>query len=180
MWIELMINALHSYDKSNDFRKYIRELTLMVQNSLKDFHPMDSASYKNNPIQLIDFFSGAGGTSLGFAALNGVLPAIKMLGGCDINEISATTYSHNFGTPIIHEDITTLAFENGKLDEFLTKIGYDSSKPTIMIGCAPCQGFSSHRKKNWNEEDDVRNSLIMAFAEIVKSPAGCNYHGKCS
>ena len=168
MWIELMINALHSYDKSNDFRKYIRELTLMVQNSLKDFHPMDSASYKNNLIQLIDFFSGAGGTSLGFAALNGVLPAIKMLGGCDINEISATTYSHNFGTPIIHEDITTLAFENGKLDEFLTKIGYDSSKPTIMIGCAPCQGFSSHRKKNWNEEDDVRNSLIMAFAEIVK------------
>lgn len=44
MWIELMINALHSYDKSNDFRKYIRELTLMVQNSLKDFHPMDTLS----------------------------------------------------------------------------------------------------------------------------------------
>ena len=35
------------------------------------------------------------------------------------------------------------------------------------IGCAPCQGFSSHRKRHWDEEDDVRNSLVMAFATIV-------------
>lgn len=168
MWVELIIDALRSNTASSNFRPYIDELTSEVQHSLGEFSPMDRSSYGDNPIQLIDFFSGAGGTSLGFAALNGVIPAIKMLGGCDINEVSATTYSHNFGTPLIHEDITTLAFEDGKLDVFLEKIGYDSSKPTIMIGCAPCQGFSSHRKKHWNEEDDVRNSLIMAFAEIVK------------
>lgn len=168
MWIELMKNALHTNSVSNDFRPYINKLILEVQNSLGNFRPINNSSYENNPIQLIDFFSGAGGTSLGFAALNEVIPAIKMLGGCDINEMSATTYSHNFGTPLIHEDITTLAFEDGKLDTFLEQIGYDCSKPTIMIGCAPCQGFSSHRKKHWNEEDDVRNSLIMAFAEIVK------------
>lgn len=168
MWIDLMKDALYSNSASNNFRPYIKELILAVQNYLSDFRPMDSTSYENNPIQLIDFFSGAGGTSLGFAALNGVVPAIKILGGCDINEVSATTYSHNFGTPLIHKDITTLAFEDGKLDQFLEQIGYDSSKITIMIGCAPCQGFSSHRKKHWNEEDDVRNSLIMAFAAIVK------------
>ncbi len=168
MWVQLISDALRSNTASSNFRPYINELTLEVQRSLGEFTPVDRSSYGDNPIQLIDFFSGAGGTSLGFAALNGVVPAIKMLGGCDINEVSATTYSHNFGTPLIHEDITTLAFEDGKLDVFLEKIGYDSSKPTIMIGCAPCQGFSSHRKKHWNEEDDVRNSLIMAFAEIVK------------
>ncbi len=168
MWMDLMKNALYNNSISNDFRSYTQELTLATQRSLCEFSPMNSLSYENNPIQLIDFFSGAGGTSLGFAALNSVIPAFKMLGGCDINEVSATTYSHNFGTPLIHEDIANLAFEDGKLDAFLEKIGYDSCMPTIIIGCAPCQGFSSHRKKHWNEEDDVRNSLVMAFAEIVK------------
>lgn len=168
MWKEIIRNALLSDNPINDFRCYSDEFTLAVQHSLEKFKPLDRLSYENNPIQLIDFFSGAGGTSLGFVALNDVVPAFKMLGGCDINEISATTYSHNFGTPLIHEDITRLAFEEDALNLMLEKIGFDKSKPTIMIGCAPCQGFSSHRKKHWNEEDDIRNSLIMAFAEIVK------------
>lgn len=168
MWIEQIKDVLHGKDNPCDFRPYSKELTIAVQHSLEHFCPVGSSSYEGNPFQLIDFFSGAGGTSLGFAALNNVIPAFKMLGGCDINEMSATTYSHNFGTPLIHEDITQLAFEAGMLTSFLKKIGYDDSKPTVMIGCAPCQGFSSHRKKHWNEEDDVRNSLIMAFVEIVK------------
>lgn len=168
MWINLLYDALYGKGGAYDFRPHSKELTLAVQRALDGFTPINSSSYVNNPIQLIDFFSGAGGTSLGFAALNEVLPAFKMLGGCDINEMSATTYSHNFGTPLIHEDITRLAFEQGELESFLSRIGYDEAKPTVMIGCAPCQGFSSHRKKHWGSEDDVRNSLIMAFAEIVK------------
>lgn len=168
MWLELLRDALSSKSTSHNFRSFNKELTLAVQHSLSEFCPIKSLLYKKNPIQLIDFFSGAGGTSLGFAALNSVIPAFNMLGGCDINEVSAKTYSHNFGTPLINEDITNLAFNEGELDTFLKKIEYDNSKPTVMIGCAPCQGFSSHRKKHWNEEDDVRNSLIMAFAEIVK------------
>ena len=168
MWITLMEDVLRGKCKTYDFRPYRKELICSVQHYLEKFCPINCLDYENNPIQLIDFFSGAGGTSLGFAALNNVIPAFKMLGGCDINEMSATTYSHNFGTPLIHDDITRLAFENGALTSLLDKIGYDSNKPTVMIGCAPCQGFSSHRKKHWNEEDDVRNSLIMAFAEIVK------------
>ena len=54
------------------------------------------------------------------------------------------------------------------MDEFLERIGYNKKLPCILIGCAPCQGFSSHRKKHWNEEDDVRNSLIIAFSKIVE------------
>lgn len=152
-----------------DFRPIKKDLTIAVQGALSAFEPLDCNTYKDNPIQLFDFFCGAGGTSLGFAALNSVIPAFNMLGGCDINEVSATTYSHNYGTPIIHTDITKLAYEEGKLEECLNKIGYHKEKPTVLIGCAPCQGFSSHRKKHWNEEDDVRNSLIMAFATIVKA-----------
>lgn len=164
-----IISCLHNNQwGEQDFRTGERELLIETQKALTTFLPIDKRDYENNSIQLIDFFCGAGGTSLGFAALNSVIPAFKMLGGCDINKVSATTYSHNYGTPILNEDITKLAYEEGALDVFLKHIKYDKSKPIILIGCAPCQGFSSHRKKYWNEEDDVRNSLIMAFAEIVK------------
>lgn len=169
MWIDDLRDSLYCNSSTTlNYRQYKEELIKLVQSALNNFSPIKSSMYTNNPIQLIDFFSGAGGTSLGFAALNSVIPAFKMLGGCDINEISASTYSHNYGTIIAHRDITDLAFNEGQLEEWLKNIGYDEKKPTVMIGCAPCQGFSSHRKKHWNEEDDVRNSLIMAFAEIVK------------
>ena len=151
-----------------DFRPLESTLVKETQKALADFAPVLSSLYNDNPIQVLDFFSGAGGTSLGFAALNSVLPVFKMLGGCDIDKISAATYAHNYGTPEICEDIIKLANDDSLLDKLLNSIGYDPDKPTVLIGCAPCQGFSSHRKRHWNEEDDIRNSLVMAFAKIVQ------------
>lgn len=153
---------------TDNFRDIKQGLTISVQREVSTFSPLKKYMYENNPIQLIDFFCGAGGTSLGFAALNKVIPAFKLLGGCDINNISAETYSHNYDTPLINQDITELAYENGELEALLERIGYNPAMPTILIGCAPCQGFTSHRKKHWAEDDDGRNTLILAFAEIVK------------
>lgn len=165
---EIKENLPQSMWGKNNLRNQKEFLFNMVVDSVRSFKPITAESYKDNPIQLIDFFSGAGGTSLGFAALNNVIPAFKMLGGCDINKISAQTYSHNYGTKEINHDVLKLAYEEGQLEKLLSDIGFDENKPTILIGCAPCQGFSSHRKKHWNEEDDVRNSLILAFAHIVE------------
>lgn len=151
-----------------DYRPIKRDFFLAISHAIERFAPISANSTQNNPIQLLDFFSGAGGTSLGFAAVNSLFPAFSLLGGCDINKISAETYSRNFGTPLINEDITRLAYEDGALDSLLKEVQYDVNKPTILIGCAPCQGFSSHRKKHWNEEDDLRNSLNIAFAKIVE------------
>lgn len=167
--IKDIINALPKANwGKTDLRAFRSELIYNAQNALLQFTPISADSYRNNPIQLIDFFCGAGGTSLGFAALNQVIPAFHFLGGCDINTCSATTYSHNFGTPLINRDITEIAYADGELEKLLVAIGYDKTAPTVLIGCAPCQGFTSHRKKHWNEEDDIRNSLIVAFATIVK------------
>lgn len=151
-----------------DFRAIKKDLFLAIKQETAKFSPLYPLATKDNPIQLIDFFSGAGGTSLGFAAANRVFPAFDLLGGCDINKVSAETYSHNYGTPIFNEDITHLAYDDGALELALERINYNPSKPTILIGCAPCQGFSSHRKKHWNQEDDIRNSLIIAFSRIVE------------
>ena len=97
------LNANLNRDKwgVRNFRALKSLLVKEVQESLSEFMPLTSSSYYNNPIQVLDFFSGAGGTSLGFAALNTVIPTFKMLGGCDINQISAQTYSRNFDTPVI-------------------------------------------------------------------------------
>lgn len=155
-----------SWGKRN-FRDFKDELLRSVQTEVTRFKPVQKKSYDKNPIQVLDLFSGAGGTSLGFAAVNKLIPAFDFLGGCDINKVSAFTYSHNYDTPILNEDVTRLAYEEGYLETILEKINYDPKKPLVLIGCAPCQGFSSHRKKHWSEEDDIRNSLIIAYAKIV-------------
>lgn len=151
-----------------DFRALKQELLKLDQNAIIKFRPRKERIMYKEGIQVIDLFCGAGGTSLGFVALNDIFPVFNMLGGCDINAVSAETYSHNYSTPLLNEDIVKLAYEDGKLDEFLEQIGYNKELPCILIGCAPCQGFSSHRKKHWNEEDDARNSLIIAFSKIVE------------
>ena len=164
----LKVNLSNGRWGTEDFRDLKRSLVKMTQESLASFLPLTREAYYNNPIQVIDFFSGAGGTSLGFAALNQVIPVFDFLGGCDINAVSAATYSHNYGTPLINRDIIELADDKVLLHRLLDEIGFDFNKPTILIGCAPCQGFSSHRKRHWDKEDDVRNSLVMAFASIVR------------
>ncbi|MCI9260868.1 DNA cytosine methyltransferase [uncultured Adlercreutzia sp.] len=121
----------------------------------------------NSYIQVVDFFSGAGGTSLGFSALNSLGNVFEFLGGCDIDQASATTYSTNFGTPLLCRDILDVAQDATHIRAFLEELGYDATKPAILIGCPPCQGFTSHRKRHWDKEDDRRNNLAAAFARIV-------------
>ena len=165
-------NAVNAYINLSEWGKTnLRpdklDITRTIQYNLQSFKPLRKTAYENNPVQLIDFFSGAGGTSLGFAALNTLIPFIRFLGGCDINPVSAKTYSHNYDTPLLCEDINHIAENEEALKQFLHTIGYDPKAPLIMIGCAPCQGFSSHRKTHWDEEDDIRNSLVMSFAKVV-------------
>jgi|GEM_PF-187596 len=113
-------------------------------------------------VQVIDFFCGCGGMSLGFAASK----KYKMLGGVDIKEDAVKTYEQNIGAPGYQQDIVKLYENEGLLDDFLKKIQFDKTQPSVVIGCAPCQGFSAHRKKH-KGPDDRRNSLVSIFASIA-------------
>lgn len=166
-YTKLENNLFSSWNKC-DYRDLKEKLVKDAQEALLTYRRIDSNEYRDNCIQVIDLFCGAGGTSLGFVAVNQILPAFKFLGGCDVNSVSASTYSYNFDTPLLNEDIVELAYNRDKLMGVLEKIEYDKNKPLVLIGCAPCQGFSSHRKKDWDKEDDIRNSLIIAFSKIVE------------
>ena len=120
MDISILKEAIVTGDRGKqDFRHLTPTLIRETQKSLQTFSPINKASYSENPIQLLDFFSGAGGTSLGFASLNGVIPAFKLLCGCDIDKTSAATYSHNFDTQEVCQDIIELANDEDLLDSLL-------------------------------------------------------------
>jgi DNA (cytosine-5)-methyltransferase 1 len=155
--------------KKGNFREFKRDFILKTQESLDKWETSNKFRDDQKTLfQVMDFFCGAGGMSLGFAALANIMPSFEMIGGCDIDPDAVKTYELNFHAPGIMTDIRTLVDDNrNDFDEFLKKFPkYDNKKPLILIGCAPCQGFTSHRKKNWNIEDN-RNTLVGAFADIA-------------
>ncbi len=130
------------------------------------WHP-GSVGDAQSPYQVIDMFSGCGGMSLGFAALSRHTGAFHLIGAVDVNSVSSHTYETNYKCPGVVQDIRGLAESPQKLQAFLKSLpGYIDKRPTILIGCAPCQGFSAHRKKNWDKVD-TRNSLVEAFARVA-------------
>ncbi|MEZ5307147.1 MAG: DNA cytosine methyltransferase [Pyrinomonadaceae bacterium] len=118
--------------------------------------------------QVLDFFSGAGGMTSGFAMLGNVVPgSMKLLGAVDINEDATHSYARNYGAHAVVRDVRELAVA-GELENFLIEVEYDETKPLIVIGCSPCQGFTSHRKKSWDQRDP-RNDLVSVFVSAAIS-----------
>lgn len=116
-------------------------------------------------VYVIDFFSGCGGMSYGFANTRQSHTAYKVLAGIDINLEALKTYERNIpGAKAVHADIYKIGDDPNKLRELVPDFDPEKCRPLVFIGCAPCQGFSAHRKKD--ERDDPRNSLMVAFAKI--------------
>jgi DNA (cytosine-5)-methyltransferase 1 len=115
-------------------------------------------------VQVIDMFSGCGGMSYGFrmAATNHV--RYEILGGLDVDRHANATYERMLGRPALHQDVRELTGRKA-LNAALKAWGYNPELPLVLIGCAPCQGFSSHRKKD--PRKDQRNELLAAFGEIA-------------
>ncbi len=111
--------------------------------------------------QVLDFFAGCGGMSAGFAAAG-----FRVRGGVDINADAVATYSRNIPGRGLLRDVRELDADPSALDDLLADVGYNPARPLVLIGCAPCQGFSSHRKKRWAAEDE-RNSLVAVFCRIA-------------
>lgn len=120
-------------------------------------------SVTDGPIDVVDMFSGCGGMSAGFRALNGLVPAFRFAGAIDIDCVSNQSYEANLGISPLAEDLSRLA----ALD-LLPKAAMPDRRrraPLVLIGCAPCQGFSSYRNRRGMK--DHRNPLFMDFANVA-------------
>jgi DNA (cytosine-5)-methyltransferase 1 len=130
-----------------------------------DIHWSAARRAATGPIDVIDMFSGCGGMSAGFQAVNALVPAYRLAMAVDIDPDANRTYEANLGICPEKLDVGELARSPKRIRTIIDSVRQSPTAPLVMIGCAPCQGFSSHR--NSTGESDGRNSLFLSFARIA-------------
>ncbi len=117
-------------------------------------------------IGVVDFFSGCGGASHGFlqAGINGGIK-VEVVAGIDNDPHCCATYERMIGSAALQLDILGLSEDSNRLDALIRRWDLDQFDHTVLIGCAPCQGFAAHRKAI--EGTDERRSLFAAFCRIA-------------
>ncbi len=115
----------------------------------------------NQEYDFVDFFCGAGGMSYGFHQMSELTGRLRWAGAIDIDKHAIDTYEHNYG----HRP-ENINLGEATIEEIRSALDLKDGNELILIGCAPCQGFSSHRKKD-HRGPDSRNTLVGRFAEIA-------------
>lgn len=141
-------------------RKAASELALELDTAWKG-----NLSHPTGPIDVVDMFAGCGGMSAGFLAANSVIPAYRLAMAVDIDELAMQTYEANLGLKPCAVDLHRFAKRQTGIVKQVHEARLSKANPLVLIGCAPCQGFSSHR--NAHGHSDSRNSLFVTFARIA-------------
>ena len=106
---------------------------------------------------LIDLFSGCGGSSLGFKEAG-----FKIVAAVDIDHSACETYAMNVGVQPIEGDLRNVTGE-----QLLKRAGLKRGEVDVVVGCPPCQGFSSLRRTRKGDSPDRRDDLLMVFAQRI-------------
>lgn len=114
---------------------------------------MSSNNQLANPkSRVVDLFCGVGGLSVGFRRAG-----FQIAAGIDVDEIGRYAFERYTGGRFIKEDVANVSVKTVK--KLLGR-----SRPSILIGCAPCQSFSEYNKKgrgaSWN--------MLPQFARIIE------------
>lgn len=107
---------------------------------------------------MVDLFCGCGGGSLGLK-----LSGHEVVAAVDVDPIACETYSKNLGLEPIQGDISRLTGH-----EIIEKCGLLRGDVDLVVGCPPCQGFSSLRRTRYPKGEDPRKDLVSVFFERVK------------
>ena len=107
-------------------------------------------------IEAIDLFCGIGSLSYGLKQAG-----ITVKAGLDLDASCRYAYEKNVRADFIEADI-------GNYDLLQLKKYYSKKSIKVLVGCAPCQPFSTHLHKNQNKKSDGRWNLIKHFTKAVK------------
>ncbi len=101
---------------------------------------------------VVDLFCGVGGLSHGFFQ-----EGFPIAAGIDIDEGCRYAYEANNDAPFVCRDV-------GSLTKIDVESLYPSSGARILVGCAPCQPFSTYNQKN----NDPNWRLLSNFGKLIK------------
>ena len=102
---------------------------------------------------VVDLFCGVGGLTNGF-----IQESFEVLAGYDIDESCRFAYESNNDSEFVKKDVT-------KISKLEIESWYGEKEIKILVGCAPCQPFSSYNFKN---EDSQKWFLLDEFARLIK------------
>src|SRR5262245_37384266 len=72
---------------ATDARAVGRDIGCFASTNLDELW-LDASGATTGPIDVIDLFSGCGGMSAGFAAVNAVTPAFRLVAAVDVDEVA--------------------------------------------------------------------------------------------
>ncbi len=105
-------------------------------------------------VAAIDLFCGIGGLTKGVSN-----SGIKVIAGIDIDSESQFAYESNNDACFINKDVTKVTAQ-----EILDLYPADTDVK-ILMGCAPCQPFSTYNQKNGKNRKNV--DLIGYFSKLI-------------
>ena len=112
------------------------------------------------PIEVLDLFCGVGGLTCGMRQAG-----FNVVAGFDNDETCEYTYSHNNNTKFHCRNIKEVT-----VDEINNCYSKDAIK--ILVGCAPCQPFSTMSYKRFknpaDREEDSKYDLLSEFGRLVE------------
>lgn len=104
----------------------------------------------------VDLFCGVGGLTYGMQKAG-----IEVIAGIDLDSSCKFAYEINNKAKFINKNITEVTGQD--IESLLD--GFDVK---VLVGCAPCQPFSSHRKNKKNRKSHKDWSLLYEFARIIE------------
>ncbi len=106
-------------------------------------------------LAVVDIFCGVGGLTHGF-----ILEGFNVIAGYDVDEESRYPYVHNNHAAFINKKVEDVSAEE--------IIGlYPKGSIKILVGCAPCQPYSSYTKKVKDKNEKWK--LVPIFADLICS-----------
>ena len=104
----------------------------------------------------VDLFCGVGGLTHGL-----IKSGIKIRAGIDLDASCKYAYEANNKAKFIGADITEI--KGDQINEY-----WKENEVKILVGCAPCQPFSTHTNKLKDKEHGDKWNLLNEFIRLIK------------